>query len=168
MRLRNFITTLPFSIIPVRVASLTIPLRKMSESVFPCRSAVKIAMAFSSAERYKDTLNTPNACLPWRDSPFDFLGLAICLLPAFVPALYHKVCTHHKEKSNRSGVSTRFGDGVVPRFELMVEFETRELRPGTDTVREIFVVDRHGATTACDERERPQQSRFEKRRTEGR
>ncbi len=97
MRARNFSATTPFFITPDRVASQTIPFFKTSVSVFPCRSAVKIAIAFSSAERYNDTLNTPGACFPWREPPSTFFCLAIVyLLFPLATILYHKVCAHRK------------------------------------------------------------------------
>ena len=97
MRARNFSTTTPSFITPQRVASHTMPLRRTSVSVFPCRSAVKMAIAFSSAERYSDTLNTSGACFPWREPPSFFIGLAIvCRQSAVSHVLYHKVCAHSK------------------------------------------------------------------------
>ena len=99
MRIRCFSTISPFFKIPERVASFIIPLLKTSESVFPCRSAVRTAIAFSSAERYKATLNIPKACFPWRDTPSVFLGRAINILKPILHTLYHKTQGVHTPKS---------------------------------------------------------------------
>ena len=100
MRTRNFSARTPFTITPARVASLTMPSLRTSERVFPCRSAVKMAIAFSSAERYNDTLNESGACFPWRLQPSDFLGRA--MNSSFCGVLYHKVCVHR----NRAAPTT--------------------------------------------------------------
>ena len=95
MRARNFSATTPFTNTPDRVASHTMPLRRTSERVLPCRSAVRIATAFSSADRYIATLNASGACFPWRDSPFVFLGRDICMKKTCPSSQYYikDVCT---------------------------------------------------------------------------
>ena len=92
MRARNFSATTPFTNTPDRVASHTMPLRRTSERVLPCRSAVRIAIAFSSADRYIATLNASGACFPWREPPSAFLRLPISSILFCANIIPYGVC----------------------------------------------------------------------------